>query len=130
MEVAAQAHSLHRVAGLSFDGLIFTNFAPAHGEFYNNEHDYYNAKRALFDQCKSQAPLVINADDQKGSQLLQEYSQAIAFSIAKPSAHMYADLHSSTANGITGIIHETGTHVPFHCPALIGEFNAYNILAA
>ena len=34
MEVAAQAISLHRVAGLLFDGAIFTNFAPAHGEFY------------------------------------------------------------------------------------------------
>ena len=43
METAAQALSLHRVAGLDFDTIIFTNFAKEHGEFYSNLDDYFAA---------------------------------------------------------------------------------------
>ena len=44
MEVAAQAVSLKRVAGLAFDAVIFTNFSKEHGEFYTSIDDYFAAK--------------------------------------------------------------------------------------
>src|SRR5205807_2191628 len=34
MEVAAQALSMERVYGLSFDAILFTNFGHEHAEFY------------------------------------------------------------------------------------------------
>ena len=74
MEVAAQALSLHRTAGLEFDGIIFTNFAQAHGEFYNSVEEYYAAKVAIFKQVKAGVPMVINADDAKGAELLKEFN--------------------------------------------------------
>ena len=46
MEVAAQALSLHRVEGIEFDGIIFTNFALEHLEFYASMDDYFAAKRS------------------------------------------------------------------------------------
>ncbi|MFC1845617.1 Mur ligase family protein, partial [Candidatus Dependentiae bacterium] len=56
MEVAAQALSLHRVEGIEFDGVLFTNFAKEHGEFYKDLDSYFDAKRLLFGQLKQGAP--------------------------------------------------------------------------
>lgn len=129
MEVAAQALSLHRVAGIAFDGAIFTNFAPAHGEFYATVDEYFTAKRAVFDQCKPQAPLVINADDQKGASLLETYNGSTAFSLNRPFAQIYATLQTIDVGGIAGVINGMHGSIEFECP-LVGDFNAYNILAA
>ncbi len=126
MEVAAQALSLHRVAGLEFDGIIFTNFAQAHGEFYASEEDYFVAKASLFLQGKADAKLVINADDQKGAELLERYSDATPFA----SKGVTASLTSNSAKGITGLLSGLDGSFGFTCPSLIGDFNLYNILAA
>ena len=130
MEVAAQALSLHRVAGLEFDGAIFTNFAQAHGEFYASVGEYYEAKRSLFNQCKSNVPLVINGDDEKGSEILENYSDTTSFAIKNQFAHVTASINKSTAAGIVGTIKGLEFSLTFECPALIGDFNLYNILAA
>ena len=152
MEVAAQAFSLHRVAGLHFDGAIFTNFAQAHGEFYDSVEEYYAAKRSLFDHCKPNVPLVINADDEKGSEILATYSDATSFAIKKADSTITGKLIKSTAVGIIAnlyindsMLRQAQHERPFsahgeedskspsrtiECPALIGDFNLYNILAA
>lgn len=130
MEVAAQAISLHRIAGLAFDGIIFTNFSPAHGEFYVTEHDYFNAKRALFDYAKADAPIIINADDAAGSTLLAQFSHATAYSIQVPSAQVFFDATCTVSEGTKGICHMRESALDIHCPALIGTFNASNCAAA
>jgi len=63
MEVAAQALSLHRVHGLQFDGVIFTNFSQEHGEFYDSMEDYFAAKCTIFEQINPGSPVLVNADD-------------------------------------------------------------------
>ena len=130
MEVAAQAASLHRVAGIEFDGLIFTNFSATHGEFYTTTHDYYQAKRTLFDYCKKDAHLVINADDQKGQELLQEFKTAYSFGVSDTKSYVTFDNDHSSIHGIAGNCHNQDQSYALSCPTLIGSFNAYNILAA
>lgn len=129
LEVAAQALSLHRVAGLEFDGIIFTNFAQAHGEFYATVEEYLAAKMLLFDMCKFQAPMIINADDQTGADLLARYQDAISFAIERP-CKIQGVVISSSAQGIEGTIQDEQMHMQFKCSALIGAFNMYNILGA
>ena len=129
LEVAAQALSLHRVAGLEFDGIIFTNFAQAHGEFYASEQEYLAAKLLLFDMCKFQSPMIINADDLTGGQLIVRYPNAISFAIENPSK-VKGLVISSNAQGIKGIISCNEREISFTCSALIGTFNMYNILGA
>jgi len=126
MEVAAQALSLHRVAGLEFDGLIYTNFAPAHGEFYHTEAEYFAAKKSIFAQLKPTAPILINADDKNIASLFSEYS-AIGFGQNAP-----INFHNveSGVNGIHARIECGNQSITVHCPALIGSFNLYNMLAA
>lgn len=129
LEVAAQALSLHRVAGLEFDGIIFTNFAQAHGEFYANEQEYLAAKMLIFNMAKLQAPLIINADDQTGAQLIERYENAIPFALHN-ACRVKGTLVSCTAQGIEGLIHDEAASISFKCPGLIGTFNIYNILGA
>jgi UDP-N-acetylmuramoyl-L-alanyl-D-glutamate--2,6-diaminopimelate ligase len=63
MEVAAQALSLHRVYGIEFDGIIFTNFSLEHLEFYASMEEYFAAKCRIFALAKPHAPILINGDD-------------------------------------------------------------------
>lgn len=130
LEVAAQALTLHRVAGVEFDGIIFTNFAPAHGEFYTNEQEYFTAKASLFEQAKSDAKLVINADDVKGVEFLEKYQNGIAFAVQKMFARVTGDILKSNAYGIEAVIKGMDGVFGVTCPGLIGSFNLYNILAA
>lgn len=129
LEVAAQALSLHRVAGLEFDGIIFTNFAQAHGEFYATEQEYLAAKMLIFDMSKLQAPLIINGDDQTGAQLIERYEHASSFAL-NTACKIKGTVLVSNAQGIEGIIEDAHASLRFKCPALIGMFNIYNILGA
>jgi UDP-N-acetylmuramoyl-L-alanyl-D-glutamate--2,6-diaminopimelate ligase len=131
MEVAAQALSLHRTAGIIFDGALFTNFSLEHLEFYPDMESYFAAKQALFDQCAPQAPLLINADDLHGQKLLARYAHALSFSIYEQASIRASFVDRSTAmDGIhINITHGTALF-EVRCPHLFGEFNAYNMLAA
>ena len=101
IEVAAQAFSLHRIAGLEFDAAIFTNFSKEHGEFYATMDDYFAAKKEIINYLKPQAPLILNAHDTRVKKLSEHYSNAILF--------------------------DNNQTLP--CPKLIGRFNNYNCAA-
>lgn len=82
MEIAAQATSLHRVTGLEFDGLIFTNFDQEHLEFYPTMDDYFAAKVAILKQLKVGAPLLLNADDVRVGGLCEQFAHAKTFGVS------------------------------------------------
>ncbi len=125
IEVSAQALSLHRVHGIFFDGVIFTNFAHEHLEFYNNLDDYFAAKKLIFKQIKKSAPLIINADDQKGRELLLEYSGAISYGVISKNARMNA-----TTWDEKNTLYLFLNNREFICNSLYGKYNASNVLAA
>jgi UDP-N-acetylmuramoyl-L-alanyl-D-glutamate--2,6-diaminopimelate ligase len=102
MEVAAQAFSLQRVFGLEFNAAIFTNFSQEHGEFYPNMDDYFAAKSQIITHLKEDALLFLNSNDQTVVKLAQACKKHILFT----QEHQYV------------------------CPALMGDFNNYNISAA
>ena len=62
MEVSSQSLKLHRVAGMNFDVVVFTNFSEDH--ISEKEHpdmkDYFESKLKLFKMCKNG---IVNADD-------------------------------------------------------------------
>ncbi len=117
MEVAAQALSLHRVHGIQFDGVIFTNFSLEHLEFYPNMETYFAAKRMIFDHAKEGAPILINADDE-WCKKIERTANMETFSV---------DLKNNNPVRPESI---EGHSLFFTCPSLIGPFNAYNATAA
>lgn len=102
MEVAAQAFTLNRVDGIEFDYGVFTNFSQEHGEFYESMDDYFAAKKELINHLKPDASLFLNKDDSSVAQLASNNQSSCFF----------------------------GKDHAYQCPALIGEFNAYNSGAA
>src|SRR5207253_3163562 len=81
MEVAAQALTLHRVEGITFCGVIFTNFSLEHLEFYPTLAEYFSAKSLIFSMSAKNAPLLINGDGEHGKQLLMQLPTACAYSL-------------------------------------------------
>jgi UDP-N-acetylmuramoyl-L-alanyl-D-glutamate--2,6-diaminopimelate ligase len=128
MEVAAQALSLHRVHGIEFDGIIFTNLDQEHAEFYPTMDEYFAAKSRIFEQCKPNAPHIINADDERCASLSEQHKNSVSFGIMSEKAHLKAEILGSVKDGIQFSATINGQTHTFACPALIGTFNVYNVL--
>ena len=133
METAAQAFSCYRVEGIMFDGAIFTNFSPEHGEFYATYDDYFQAKKMILEHLKPGAPLVLNADDEKVAQLAPLWANSRLFTVSNkqvPHRAMNAHLLDSSVAGLTCALEHWSQTYSVHAPMLMGNFNCANIAAA
>lgn len=128
MEVAAQALSLHRVHGIEFDGIIFTNLDQEHAEFYPSMEDYFVAKALIFEQCKPNAPQLINGDDPRCAVLQEQHKNIVKFGITGENLNVRADVSQPIRHGISFTASIDGVSRAFVCPSLIGMFNVYNLL--
>ena len=129
MEVSAQALSLHRLYGMSFDVTLFTNFSQEHGEFYETSADYFAAKTQLFEMVKPNGLTFINADDLCGQQLLQQYPDADSFSCSDPEANYYARLIKTDVASMEFALVRAKQTLEFGA-SLGGAYNLANILGA
>lgn len=124
MEVAAQAMSMHRVEGIEFDGIIFTNFDKEHAEFYASQEEYFQAKAAILHQRKNDAPVVINAHDSWLKNVTQpDYITFGKFSNATFQITTITDVQANISFEFVW----KNAHLSVHCPALIGMFNVFNV---
>jgi len=120
------SHALHqsRVAGLKYTGAVFSNITHDHLDYHKTFDEYIRVKKSFFDNLNSDAFAISNADDKRGAVMLQN----------TPAAKYYYSLKTVAAfkgkileNGLTGLfmtINDQEVHF-----RLIGEFNAYNLLA-
>jgi UDP-N-acetylmuramoyl-L-alanyl-D-glutamate--2,6-diaminopimelate ligase len=129
MEVAAQAVTMHRIADIQFDGIIFTNFSQEHLEFYKTLDDYFQAKCLLFKYAKSQAPLIVNADDNYCQKLQQQFEKITWLSMKKGGA-IHGSFLADPFQQIDLQVNWQTINYIFFCPQLIGKFNGYNMLSA
>lgn len=131
MEVAAQAITLQRIAGIEFDGIIFTNFAPAHGEFYATPQEYFAAKAQIVHHTKSNGIFLLNGDDTQVSALATSGKNAQYFTINnKIASFFHVKEYSYNFQGIRAVLQSAQHEDTVHCPALVGEYNITNVLAA
>ena len=131
MEVAAQGLSMHRTHGITFDGVLFTNFALEHTEFYKHLDDYFHAKCLLLDQARNGGTIILNGDDQAVNGLLHRYPHSLRLSMQDTTSSFFAEVTGNPACMLAGIItlpdHQKLT---VQCPSLMGAFNMYNVLGA
>ena len=71
IEVSAQALSRHRVDGIVFDVVGFTNLSHDHLDDYSSMDDYFTAKRDLFQPDRSRRG-VVTVDSEWGHRLVAE----------------------------------------------------------
>lgn len=124
MECSSHAIHQHRITGLSFAGGIFTNITHDHLDYHKTFDEYIKVKKKFFDQLPSVAFALTNIDDKRGSVMLQN-TKATKRTY---SLHTMADFKGKILeNALTGLVMLVNNReVHFR---LIGEFNAYNILA-
>ncbi len=124
MEVSSHALVQHRVSGLTFKGAVFTNLSHDHLDYHKTFDEYIKAKKMLFDGLPSSAFALTNTDDKRGSIMLQNTKATKHNYALKTMADFKARILSNTLQGLELDIE--GHNVWFK---LIGDFNAYNLMA-
>jgi UDP-N-acetylmuramoyl-L-alanyl-D-glutamate--2,6-diaminopimelate ligase len=124
MEVSSHAVHQRRIAGLEFAGALFSNITHDHLDYHKTFDEYIKAKKAFFDGLPSSAFAITNIDDKRGA-VMQQNTAAKKLSY---SLRSIADFKGKILeNGLTGLVMTINDQeVHFR---LIGEFNAYNLLA-
>lgn len=124
MEVSSHAIQQERVAGQQFAGAIFTNISHDHLDYHKTFDAYISAKKKLFDELNSEAFALSNVDDKRGRVMLQNTKAEKNTYALRSVANFKGKLISNTLHGLEMEI--DNKNVWFR---LIGDFNAYNLLA-
>ena len=124
MEVSSHGIHQKRTEGLSFAGGIFTNLSHDHLDYHNSFADYRDVKKSFFDSLPKNAFALVNEDDKNGRVMLQN-TKAKKYKYALKS---YADYKAQILeNQFAGLLLKIDNQELW--VKLIGNFNAYNLLA-
>ena len=124
MEVSSHGIHQKRTEGLTFAGGIFTNLSHDHLDYHETFSEYRNVKKTFFDGLPKGAFALTNSDDKNGNFLLQNTKAQKKSYALKTIADYKAKILEKHFSGTLLKINETEVWTK-----LIGEFNAYNLLA-
>ena len=124
MEVSSHGIHQRRTEGLHFEGGIFTNLSHDHLDYHKTFAEYRDVKKSFFDSLSSKAFALSNVDDKNGLVMLQntlakKYTYAL-----KSYADYKAQILENQFGGLLLKVNESEVWT-----RLIGNFNAYNVLA-
>ncbi len=114
----------HRIAGLQFAGGIFSNITHDHLDYHKTFDEYIKVKKSFFDFLPSTAFALSNADDKRGSVMLQNTKAKKYLYSLKTMADFKGKIIEDSLLGLELIDNDVEVHF-----RLIGAFNAYNLLA-
>ena len=124
MEVSSHSVDQHRIAGLDFDGAVFSNITHDHLDYHKTFDAYIKAKKLFFDGLKPEAFAITNIDDKNGNVMLQNTkARKITYSLRSMADHKCKILESHF-DGTLMVIDGEEVWTRF-----VGKFNAYNLLA-
>ena len=124
MEVSSHGIDQKRTEGLHFVGGIFTNLSHDHLDYHTSFKQYRDVKKSFFDSLPKTAFALTNADDKNGPVMLQN-TKARKYTYAlKTIADYKAQILENQLQGLLLKINNQELWVK-----LIGNFNAYNLLA-
>jgi len=124
MECSSHAIHQQRIAGLHFTGALFTNITHDHLDYHQTFDEYIRVKKSWFDALPSTAFAISNADDKRGTVMLQNTAAKKYFYSLKTMADFKGRILDNSLTGLHMSVNDA--EVWFR---LIGEFNAYNLLA-
>ena len=124
MEVSSIGVEQKRVAGLEFAAGIFSNLTHDHLDYHGTFAEYLRCKKAFFDSLPKKALALTNIDDKNGLVMTQNCkARVVSYSCKKPADHSCRILEQSMDGSLLSL---DNTEVWVR---LIGEHNAYNLLA-
>jgi len=124
MEVSSHSADQKRIAGLNFEGAIFTNLTHDHLDYHKTFDNYLAAKKSFFDLLPANAFALVNADDRNGRVMLQNCkARHYTFSV-RGMADYRCNIIEQSFGGMGLKIQGEEVWTRF-----IGDFNASNLLA-
>lgn len=124
MECSSHAVHQHRITGLVFTGALFSNITHDHLDYHKTFEAYIAAKKGFFDALPATAFAITNSDDKRGEVMLQNTKAKKLSYALKSSANYKGKILENALTGLVMLVNEIEVHF-----RLIGEFNAYNLLA-
>jgi len=124
MEVSSHGIDQKRSEGLSFKGGIFTNLSHDHLDYHASFAEYRDVKKSFFDNLPKTAFALVNIDDKNGKVMLQNTKAKKVTYALKTVADYKAKILENQLNGLLLTINNNEVWT-----RLIGNFNAYNLLA-
>ncbi len=120
------SHAIHqgRITGLQFCAALFSNITHDHLDYHKTFDEYIRVKKSWFDKLPSTAFAISNADDKRGAVMLQNTNAKKYFYSLKTMADFKGKILDNSLEGLHMTVNDKEVYF-----RLIGEFNAYNLLA-
>ncbi len=124
MEVSSHSVEQGRIAGLKFDGGIFTNLTRDHIDYHLTFENYLKAKKKFFDLLPEDSFALTNADDKNGMVMLQNTKAKKYTYSLRGLADFKTKILEHSFEGMLLDMNDKEVNVSF-----IGKFNASNLSA-
>jgi UDP-N-acetylmuramoyl-L-alanyl-D-glutamate--2,6-diaminopimelate ligase len=124
MEVSSHAVDQNRIAGIAFDGAIFTNITHDHLDYHLTFSNYLKAKKQFFDHLPKDAIALTNMDDKNGLVMLQNCQAMHRTYSLQAMSNYRCTIIDKFQEGMS--LKLDGVEV---YTKLSGTFNAYNLLS-
>ncbi len=124
MECSSHAIHQNRIAGLQFAGALFSNITHDHLDYHRTFDEYIRVKKSWFDGLPSSAFAISNLDDKRGMVMLQNTAAKKYYYSLKTMADFKGKILENSLTGLHMMVNEQEVYF-----RLIGEFNAYNLVA-
>ena len=124
MECSSHAIHQHRITGLKFTGALFSNITHDHLDYHKTFDEYIRVKKSWFDSLSASSFAISNADDKRGTVMLQNTSARKYYYSLKTLTDFKGKILDNSITGLHMMVNEIEVYF-----RLIGEFNAYNLLA-
>ena len=124
MEVSSHAIDQDRIAGLRFEGGIFTNLTHDHLDYHKTVAAYRDAKKKFFDNLPASAFALTNLDDRNGMVMLQNTKASKKTYSLRTDADFKGVVMESYFDGMELKINRNNIST-----FLVGKFNVSNLLA-
>ncbi len=131
MEVSSHSLALHRVDHVDFDVAVFTNLSQDHLDFHGTMEDYMRAKLKLFSMLEKDDFAIINADDPHAPHFERASTgRVITYGFKRKASIRGEVMRNNLEEGLVISTEMEGSIYIIINHNLLGEFNAYNLLAA